>query len=155
MADRRPIASVLAGCALVCACLLLAACGGSSSTAASQAYVARGEQICATQLALLARLRRPTTPDQAVTYLPRVLAVLHAESTRLQTLDPTAPARSQLALALADTTRLSTLLSGFLDRLRTGIVEITTFGQIQSQSNALRLQIDTHFRRAGLVRCVQ
>lgn len=155
MADTRPTASVLAGCALACACLLLAGCGASPSASVCAAYVARGDQICAAQLAPLARLRRPTTPDQAVAYLPRVLAVLHAERTQLHTLDPSAPARGELAVALAYTARLSALLSGFLDRLKTGIVEITTFGQVQSQSNALRLQIDAHFRRAGLTRCLQ
>ncbi|HXW58327.1 MAG TPA: hypothetical protein VEJ23_02490 [Solirubrobacteraceae bacterium] len=155
MADSRPFASVLAGCALLCTCALLAGCGEGSSAAASPPYVARGDRICATQLALLARLPQPTTPDQAVTYLPHVLTALHGESTQLRTLQPPPSTRGELREALADTSRLSALLSGFLDRLRTGIVEITMFGQIQSQSTALRTQIDAHFRRAHLMRCVQ
>jgi hypothetical protein len=153
MAGWRSITPVLAACAPLCAGALLAACGSSSSP--PPAYVARANQICATQEAVLARLPRPTTPEQAVTYLPHLLAVLHAERTQLSALDPGAAGRSELDASLGDVSRLSALLSGFLHHLKTGLVELTTFSQVQAQSDALRTQLDAHFRRAGLARCVQ
>ncbi len=154
MVRRRWIATLTAGCAALCACPLLAGCGAGSSSAGAPAYVARGDQICATQLAALARLPKPTTPEQAVSYLPHALAALHAESGRLRTLAAGA-GEGELRAAVADVDRLAALLSGFLHHLNTGIVELTTFGQVQAQSSALRSQIDAHFRRAGLKRCLQ
>jgi hypothetical protein len=155
MATRRWIATLAIGCTALCACPLLAGCGAGSSSAHAPAYVARGDQICATQLAALARLPRPTTPDQAVSYLPHVLATLRAESTQLRALDPAAASEGELRAALTETGRLAKLLPGFLAHLRTGIVELTAFGALQTQSGALRTQIDAHFRRAGLTRCSQ
>lgn len=151
MARSRSIAPV----ALCCA--LLAGCGAGASTSSSKApqYVAQGNRICAAQLAVLDRLPRPTTPEAAVAYLPHVLAIMHAERTQLRALDPGSAGQAKLTAALTETSRLSALLSRFLNHLDTGIVELTSFGQVQTESNALRSQIDTDFRRAGLVRCVQ
>ena len=119
------------------------------------ADIARADQFCTTQLAALARLPKPTTPEQAVAYLPHALAALHAESGRLRTLAAGGAGEGELRAAVADVDQLAALLSGFLHHLNTGIVELTTFGQVQAQSSALRSQIDAHFRRAGLKRCLQ
>lgn len=149
MTRPGPIAPV----ALCCA--LLAGCGAGSSTSKAPQYVAQGNRICATQLAMLDRLPRPTTPEAAVAYLPHVLTIMHAESAQLRPLDPTRASRAELTAALTETERLSALLSRFLKRLHTGVVELTTFGQVQTESNVLRSQIDADFRRAGLTRCVE
>lgn len=155
MARRRWIATFAAGCAALCACPLLAGCGAGSSSASPPAQIARGDQICATQLASLARLPQPTTPDQAVAYLPHLLSVLHTESAQLRALAPAAASQGELRAALTDSGGLAALLGGFLHHLKTGIVELSTFGAVQTQSSALRTQMDVHFRRAGLARCAQ
>jgi uncharacterized protein involved in exopolysaccharide biosynthesis len=148
MAERRSI--VLLGVACVG---LVAGCGGAASS--TPKYVAAANAICTEQLAQLGRLPQPTTPEQAVSYLPRALAIMRRETTGLASLDPVGSGRAQLAAALADTQQLAAVLRRFLDQLQAGIVEINTLSQVQTQANELRSQIDTHFRQAGLARCAE
>ena len=145
---------------LAVACLLLAACGSSTTSsghtsATAPAYVAAGNAICSRELARINRLTRPTTPEQAVSYLPQALSIMQRETRELAALDPPAPERAPLASSLAATRRLSALLHGFLRELRGGLVEISAFARAQSQSGALRSAIDAHFRQAGLSACAQ
>ncbi len=139
---------------LAVCCALLAGCG-SSSPSAKPPYVAQANRICATGQAQLRRLSRPTTPEQAIDYLPAVLAIMHTESGQLKTLDPHPASAAELTAAVATMQRLATLLARFLHTLKTGIVELTSFAQVQTQGNVLRSQIDAHFRHAGLPACVQ
>jgi hypothetical protein len=132
--------------------LLLGACG--SSTSPPPAYVAAGEAICGQQQARLNHLAGPTTPEQAVSYLPQVLAIMHRETSRLQGLDPPAAKRAELAAGLASAGQLAARLHSFLHELQTGIVEVGSFPRLQAQSTALRAQIDGHLRQAGLEGCV-
>jgi hypothetical protein len=145
---------------LAVASVLLAGCAGSTpsshgSASASAAYVARGEAICASELAKIDKLTRPTTPGEAVTYLPRVLRIMRRETRELVALEPPASQRAQLAASLEKTRQLAALLGRFLHELQSGLVEISTFARIQGQSDALKADIDSSFRQAGLARCAQ
>ncbi|HLL92868.1 MAG TPA: hypothetical protein VK252_08005 [Solirubrobacteraceae bacterium] len=133
--------------------LLAAGCGSSDSP--PPAYVAAGEAICGEQLTQLNRLTRPSTLGQTVAYLPRVLAIMQAETGRLAALDPPSHGKDQLDAALTDTRALAALLRRSLHQLRAGMVEFTALSTLQSQSNTLRAQIDAHFRQAGLARCAE
>jgi hypothetical protein len=135
------------------ACLLLAGCGGSGSS--TPKYVAAGNVICAEQLTQLNRLSQPTTPEQAVTYLPQALAIMQRETTRLTALELPASKRAQFQAALAGTRQLAAILHGVLHKLHSGLIEISAFAQVQAQSDALKAQIDAHLRQAGLARCAQ
>jgi|GEM_PF-2552659 len=145
------------------ACLLLAGCGGSSgSTAApskassvssSPTYVAAADAICSRQLALLNQLPRPTTPEGALTYLPQALPIMHREVTALETLKAPASEQAQFTAGLATARKLSTLLGDLLHKLHSGIVELSALTGLQTQSEALRADLDAHFRSAGLTQC--
>jgi hypothetical protein len=138
--------------ALALACSALVACG---SSAPAPAYVAQANHICATQLALLNAMNQPATPDQAVSYLPRALAIMRRENAQLSALHATPVKRAALDSALTGQRRLAAVLTRFLHQLRAGIVELTTFSHVQQVSDRLRTQINASFRRAGLPRCVQ
>jgi hypothetical protein len=134
-------------------CLLLAGCGGSGSS--TPKYVAAGNAICSEQLAQLNKLPQPTTPEQAVAYLPQAVAIMQRETTRLAALELPASKRAQFQAALAGTRQLASVLRGVLRKLRSGVIEISAFAQVQAQSDALRADIDAHLRQAGLARCAQ
>jgi hypothetical protein len=134
-------------------CLMLAGCGGSASS--TPRYVAAGNAVCAEQLARLNGLSQPTTPEQAVSYLPQAVAIMQRETVRLAALDPPASKRAQLEAGLASARRLATLLDGVLHKLRSGVVELSAFAQVQAQSETLRADIGAHLRQAGLTRCAQ
>ncbi len=146
---------------LAVAVLPLAGCGGSSSSSSRgpgsspPAYVAQGNAICTQELARLNALTRPTTPDQAVIYLPKALRIMERETARLTALNPPASEPRELSAGLASARQLTALLHRFLDTLRGGLVELRTFGQVQTQSATLRADLDAHFRRAGLERCAE
>lgn len=131
--------------------LLLAGCGGSASP--PPAYVTAGDADCATQLAQLNRLARPTTPDQVVSYVPQALEIIERGRSRLAALDPPAGARPELARALASQEQLATLLHRVLHELESGLVEPGMFSRAQAEGSALKADIDAHLRRAGLARC--
>jgi hypothetical protein len=146
---RSPsIALLLVGCALLSAC-------GSSSESSSSAYVARGEAICAHARAELARYPRPTTPEQAIAYIPHALTIIYMQGAQLSALDPAPSKRSQLDAAIATDRHISAVLSHFLSTLKTGIVELTSFVQVQTQTNALHEQLDRQYRAAGLPTCAK
>jgi hypothetical protein len=142
---------------------MLAGCGAATArsprsavhqaSAPTPAYIARGEAICATELAGLERTPHPTTPEQSIGYLPPALAVMRRETVALQTLDPPAPERAKLDAALASTHALATLLARFLHELRTGTVAFAELADVQRQSMELQAQVDARFRQAGLARC--
>jgi hypothetical protein len=147
---------------LAVAVLPLAGCGGSSSSSSSggsdsspSAYVGQGNAICTQELARLNGLTQPTTPEQAVIYLPKALRIMERETARLAALDPAAPGRGELAAGLASARQLAAVLQRFLNKLRGGLVEISIFAQVQTQSATLRANLDQHFRRAGLGRCAE
>ncbi len=140
------------------ACLPLAACGSSRSASRDSAkspprYVAAAEAICTARLAQINRLTRPTTPEQAVSYLPQALTIMGSEIAELTALAPPAHQRAELSAALASTRQLASLLRGFLHQLRSGLVEIATFARVQTRSGALTAEADDHFGRAGLAKC--
>ncbi len=151
--------------ALAAACLLLAACGSSSpspstgSSAGSQAsatrYLAGANAVCARLLAKLDRLTQPTTAEQAVSYLPQALRIMQAENRQLATLDPPAGERPQLEAGLRSSQQLAALLRRFLHELQSGLVELNAFARVQSRSQALRADVDSHLRAAGLSSCTQ
>jgi hypothetical protein len=134
-------------------CLLVAGCGSSASS--TPEYVAAGNAICAEQLAQFNRLPLPATPEQAVSYLPQALAIMQRETGRLAALDLPASKRAQFQAGLASSRQLATLLHGVLHKLRSGVVEISAFAQVQAQSATLKADIDAHLRQAGLARCAQ
>jgi hypothetical protein len=139
-------------------CLLLAGCGGSSSPPAASAppaYVASANAICSAQLAKLNRLPQPTTPEGATTYLPKALAIMQSEQTQLTSLQVPVDERAQLKAGLASEGELWNVLRGLLHKLRSGVVEINSFGEVQARSDALKADVDAHFRQAGLARCAQ
>ncbi len=145
---------------LAAACTLLSACGASTSSSPDRAstapaYIATADAICTRQLARLNSLTMPVSAEAAVTYLPRALSILHAETHQLEALDPPASGVAQFADALAGERQLTALLSGFLHQLKTGLVELSSFARVQARGNALRADIDSHFRRAGLAHCAQ
>ncbi len=118
------------------------------------AYIAAGNAICARQLAQLNGLARPHTPEQALGYLPRAVAIMHSESDSLAALHPPAGnAGAQLDAALASTRELAGTLARFLGRLRSGMIDLSDFGTVQSRGIALHEQLDRQFRLAGLTRC--
>jgi hypothetical protein len=119
------------------------------------AYIAAGNAICARQLAQLNGLARPHTPEQALGYLPRAVAIMHSESDSLAALHAPAGGAGvdQLDAALASTRELAGTLARFLARLRSGMIDLTDFGTVQSRGIALHEQLDRQFRLAGLTRC--
>jgi hypothetical protein len=146
------IASV-ATLGLVCAAL--AGCGGSSGPSAQEKqFVAQANAICTQELAVLSKTPEPTSPTQAIGYLPKALAIIQRQSARLQALSVPASKRGELQAALASGTQLGTLLEGFLRKLHSGSFDLATFTQVQTQSVTLREQINAHFRKAGLTSCL-
>ena len=73
----------------------------------------------------------------------------------LAALEPPARQRAQLDAGIERTRQLAALLRGFLHELRSGIVEISTFARVQTQSDALQADIDARFRQAGLTACAE
>jgi hypothetical protein len=143
----------LATLALVCTAI--AGCGGSSGPSAQEKqFVAKANAICAQELAGLNKTPEPTSPTQAIGYLPKAIAVIQRQSTRLAALSAPGAKGTELHAALASGRQLGTLLDGFLHKLRSGSFELATFTQVQTQSVALREQINAHFRKAGLSSCV-
>jgi hypothetical protein len=143
----------LAALALICAAV--AGCGGSSGPSAQEKqFVAQANAICAQELAVLNKTPEPTSPTQAIGYLPKALAIIQRQSARLQALSVPAAKRPELEAALGSGRQLGTLLEGFLRKLRSGSFELATFTQVQTQSVTLREQINAHFRKAGLTSCV-
>jgi hypothetical protein len=141
--------------AIVAICAVLAGCGGSSGPSAQEKqFVAQANAICAQELAVLNKTPEPTSPTQAIGYLPKALAIIQRQSARLEALSVPASKRGELQAALASGTQLGTLLEGFLRKLHSGSFELATFTQVQTQSVALREQINAHFRKAGLTSCV-
>jgi hypothetical protein len=136
----------------IVACGVFGGCGSAAS--APPAYVAAANAICAVQRAQLNKLSTPTTAGQAIVYLPRAIAIMRRETEQLATLDPVAPKRAQFAAALASTRRLADALTSFLHQLRSGVVELSAYTQVQAESTALSAEINRHFRQAGLTRCV-
>ncbi|HXN39688.1 MAG TPA: hypothetical protein VN892_16765 [Solirubrobacteraceae bacterium] len=142
-------------------CGALAGCGTSGTHPATQAsasvpaYIAAGNAICARQLAQLNGLARPQTPEQAIGYLPRAVAIMHSESADLAALHVPAggAGAAQLDAALASTRELAGTLARFLGQLRSGMIDLTDFGTVQSRGIALHEQLDRQFRLAGLPRC--
>jgi len=140
-------------------CLLLAGCGGSSpshSASVPQAlpsYVTAGNAICAAQLAQINKLAQPTTPEGAVSYLPKVVALMRSETTQLAALDPTGTARAKFAAGLASSRQLASYLSHFLHQMQAGVVEISAFSQVQGHSEAMKAATEADFRGAGLAGC--
>jgi hypothetical protein len=132
--------------------VLLAGCGGSAR--APGGYAASGDAICGAQLAQLSRLTRPTTPEGAISYLPRALAIMQRAKGELTALHPPAPVRAQFAAGLADQGQLAALLHRVYHQLETGLLEIGTFTHVEAETDALRADISAHLRRAGLARCV-
>ena len=140
------------------ACLFLAGCGGSGSSpavSAPRAYLASANAICSEQLAELNKLPQPTTPEGATSYLPKALAIMQSEATQLTALQMPEDKRAQVKAGLASAGELAAVLRGFLHKLRSGIVEVSTFGQVEARSDALKAEIDAHFRQAGLERCTE
>jgi hypothetical protein len=156
MASRILIAQLGVGC------LLLGGCGGSASppaparpTSSSAQYLAAANAVCARQLAQLNKLAQPTTPEQAVSYLPHALVIMHRETSGLAALAPPVSERAQVEAGVASTRQLTVLLQRFLHELKGGLVELSTFGRVQTQTGALTAAINAHFRQAGLVACAQ
>ena len=136
-------------------CAVLAGCGGSSGPSAQEKqFVAQANAICAQELAVLSKTPEPTSPTQAIGYLPKALAIIQRQSARLQALSVPASKRGELQAALASGTQLGTLLEGFLRKLHSGSFDLATFTQVQTQSVTLREQINAHFRKAGLTSCI-
>lgn len=104
-------------------------------------------------MAQLNQVARPATPEAAISYLPRVLAIIERQRGRLSALPVPARMRTEFAAGLAGQGQLAALLRHVLRRLQTGIVEVGTFVRIEAQSDRLRAQINRHFRDAGLARC--
>lgn len=139
-------------------CLLLAGCGGSSTSphaSGPPSYLASANAICSVQLAKLDRLPQPTTPEGATSYLPKALAIMQSEQTQLTALQLPANREAQLKAGLASEGELASVLSGLLHKLRSGIVAISSLGQIQARSDTLKADVDAHLRQAGLERCVE
>jgi hypothetical protein len=150
----RSTATVVMGVAY----LLLAGCGGSHSSpsaSAPPAYLASADAICSEQLGKLSRLPQPTTPEGATSYLPKALAIMQSEVSRLTALQVPADKQAQLKAGLASEGELSNVLRGLLHKLKSGIVEISSFGELQARSDALKADVDAHFRQAGLERCAE
>ena len=133
---------------------LLAGCGGGGSSAQEKKFVAQANAICAQELAVLSRTPEPTTPAQAISYLPKAIAIIQRQSGRLEALSVPASKRRDLEAALSTGRQLGVILVRFLHQLRAGTYQLATFSQVQSQSVTLREQINVHFRKAGLTRCV-
>lgn len=143
----------LAAIALICAAV--AGCGGSSGPSAQEKqFVAQANAICAQELAVLSKTPEPTSPTEAIGYLPKAIAIIQRQSERLESLSAPASKRGELQAALASGRQLGTLLEGFLRKLHSGSFELATFTQVQTQSVTLREQINAHFRKAGLASCV-
>src|ERR1700693_955825 len=139
----------------VLAMVACGACGGCGSSASARpAYVAAANAICTVQLAQLNKLSQPTTAGQAIVYISRAIAIMRRETDQLATLDSVGPKRAEFAAALASTRRLADVLGSFLHQLRSGVVELVAYTQVQTDSRALTAEINAHFRQAGLTRCV-
>lgn len=142
---------------LVLAALLgvtLYGCGGGGQSAQEKRFIAQGNAICAQELAILNRTPEPVTPTQAISYLPKAIAIIQRQSARMQALTAPPAKRAAVAAALSSGHQLAAVLEAFLHKLRTGSLELSTFAQVQSQSVSLREQINADFRRAGLKGCV-
>jgi hypothetical protein len=90
-----------------------------------------------------------------VSYLPKALMIMQRETNGLAALDPPASERAQVAAGLASARQLAALLRRFLHELRGGLVELSTFAQVQTQTGTYRADLDAHFRQAGLARCAE
>jgi hypothetical protein len=135
-------------------CALIAGCGGSGASSAEKQFIASANAICAEELAVLARTPEPTLPTQAVGYLPKAIAIIQRQSGRLEALQVPASKRADLQGALGSARQLGVILTSFLHQLRAGSYNLATFSQVQQQSITLREQINAHFRKAGLTRCL-
>lgn len=132
--------------------VILAGCGGSNKQQAR--YVAHGSAICRQALAQLHSTPEPTTPAQAIAFLPRAITIIERQVASLGSLEVPASHQTELHAALGSVKSLGTVLQRFLHELRAGTVELSTFQQVQTQSNSLRAQINSQFRQAGLSACV-
>jgi hypothetical protein len=131
--------------------LLFAGC--SASAPAPSSYLTAGNAICGAELEQLNQLARPATPEAAVSYLPRVLAIMESQRDRLSALTVPARKRAEFAAGLAGQGQLAALLRHVLRQLQAGMVEVGTFVRVEAQSDGLRAEINRHFRDAGLGRC--
>ena len=82
-------------------CAVLAGCGGGGSSAQEKQFVAQANAICAQELAVLSRTPEPTTPAQAISYLPKAIAIIQRQSGRLEALPVPASKRRDLEAALS------------------------------------------------------
>jgi hypothetical protein len=139
---------------LALSCAAFAGCGGGGSDAKEKKFIAAANAICAQELAVLNKAPEPTTPAQAIDYLPKAIGIIQHQSARLAALEVPASKRADLTAAVSTGRQLGDVLTRFLHQLRAGSFDLTTFTQVQSQSVALREQINAHFRKAGLSRCI-
>jgi hypothetical protein len=140
---------------LACACAgLLAGCGGAAKRQPPpSAYRAQASAICREQQAKLHGLQQPSTPAEAINYLPPALAVIHRETQLLGALEPPPAERQKLAAALTNARQLRGVLQHFLTQLHQGMVEFPVLVEVQAEGNTLRSQISRRFREAGLPAC--
>lgn len=158
MATRNVMALSLLACGLLAGCGATTPAVPTSPTSPASrgaSYLAAGSAICAEQVAQLNRLPRPSTPEQTVAFLPPALAIMRHEVARLGALDPPGSGGVELAAALTSTRHLTTLLARLLHELRHGMVEFAALAKVQTQTAAMRAQVDARFRQAGLPRCAE
>lgn len=117
--------------------------------------MAEGNAICAAQRGPLYRIAHSSSPEQSIAELPSTLGALHAELASLRSLDAAGGAHAELTVAVQATSELASLLARLLHKLRDGTTELTQLIAIQHEARALRVELDTRFRRAGLTRCEQ
>jgi hypothetical protein len=134
--------------------LSIAGCGSGGPSAQEKQFVAKANAICRQEMAALSKTPEPTTIAAALGFLPKAIALIERQSTRLEALPAPASKRGELQAALGGGRRLGALLTRFLHQLHSGSFEVTSFASVQSQSVALREQINTHFRKAGLKSCL-
>ena len=126
-------------------------------TSPSPAFVAAADAICAAQLAQLNRLAQPTTAEQAISYLPQALSDHRARARQRSRRSTRPPASGPQFAARARRPRSSWRRSWGASCMNCGrgSSNSASFSRAQAESDALRADIDAHFRQAGLAQCAR
>ena len=81
---------------------------------------------------------------------------MHSEADAADGAAGTRPtSEAQLKAGLASAGELSNVLRGLLHKLKSGIVEISSFGQLQARSDALKAEWTPTSARQDCERCAQ
>ncbi len=151
---KRPAAAL--GC-LLCISVLLAGCGGSSSsgTMSAHEFQAKGNAICASASRQLHQIGTPTSESQFAPYLKKALALAESEISQVAALRPPSSYRQPLEDALSQSRHAASLLGEFAAKLAGKQVKVSAFESFSKQLNPLNKRINADYIKAALPECAK